>query len=471
MIDFCRNQQQCSGNQDALSVKIVGVGGAGSNALDRIVLDGVDSANIVALNTDVQSLASSVASEKVQLGRGTTRGLGAGGDPEVGYSATEEAVNEIRGVLKGAPMIFLCVGLGGGTGSGGAPIVAHIAKQQGSLVVVVATLPFGFEGKRRMQQATHSLESLERISDIVICYENDRMGGSIDPRAGIHEAFAGANQTISQSVRALCDVINRPGLINIGFDELSSALRNVNSRSLFGYGEASGANRAHDCLSQALKNPLMDKGKLLAEAHNVLVNVVGGETMTLDEVQILMTELGRHISDKTQILFGTGVDPHLGERMTVTILSSIGLGTSKSDAREKTRNGVFKRDGKMPVASVGVSNSISGPNRNQESKQAVRSDSEDPQAEPRHATEAPAGEEPNSRESEESAPTDATISEETETMTEEKASKVRKKSQETQEVLQFEPVARGRFEKSEPTIIDGQDLDVPTFLRRNVRVK
>ncbi len=461
MIDFCRNQKQGTGDQDPLSVKIIGIGGAGSNALDRIVLDGIDSANIVALNTDVQSLASSVASEKVQLGRSTTRGLGAGGDPEVGYSATEEAVNEIRGVLEGAPMIFLCVGLGGGTGSGGAPIVAHIAKQQGSLVVVVATLPFGFEGKRRMQQATQSLESLERIADIVICYENDRMGGSIDPKAGIHEAFAAANQTISQSVRAFCDVISRPGLISIGFDDLAAALRNVDSRSLFGYGEACGANRAHDSLSQALKNPLMDKGRLLGESHNVLVNVVGGETMTLDEVQVLMTELGRHISDKTQILFGTGVDPRLGERMTVTILSSIGLGNSRNETRERTRNRVLKRDSVALVAAE----------RNQGAQVGVSSELEDQQAITSQESESTTQEEFNDQRSEESTAAHSTPAVEPDNVAEENISNTKKKSQETQEVLQFEPVARGRFEKSEPTIIDGQDLDVPTFLRRNIRVK
>ncbi len=468
MIDFRQNRERGTGDQESFTVKIIGIGGAGSNALDRIVLDGVDSANIVALNTDVQSLASSVASEKVQLGRSTTRGLGAGGDPEVGYSATEEAVNEIRGVLQGAPMIFLCVGLGGGTGSGGAPIVAHIAKQQGSLVVVVATLPFTFEGKRRMEQASQSLKSLERIADIVICYENDRMGGSIDPKAGIHEAFAAANQTISQSVRAFCDIINRPGLINIGFDDLAAALRNVDSRSLFGYGEASGANRAHDALSLALKNPLMDKGKLLAESHNVLVNVVGGETMTLDEVQVLMTELGRHISDKTQILFGTGVDPRLGERMTVTILSSIGLGISRNETREGKRMRVRKRETSSPIN--GGSTSISAAERHPEPNDAVSSEVEDLHPETRHASEISIEEEVNVAKTEESDSDDATPAEETDDL-EEENSRAKKKSQETQEVLQFEPVTRGRFEKSEPTIIDGQDLDVPTFLRRNVRLK
>jgi cell division protein FtsZ len=464
MIDFYRSQHDGVGDRDSIPVKVAGIGGAGSNALDRIVLDGVDSADMVALNTDVQSLASSVANEKVQLGRNTTRGLGAGGDPEVGYSAAEEAVSEIRGVLEKSPLVFLIVGLGGGTGSGGAPIVAHIAKQQGSLVVVVATLPFAFEGKRRMQQATRALESLEQIADIVICYENDRMGGSVDPRAGIHEAFAAANQTISQSVRAFCDVINRPGLINIGFDDLASALRNVNSRSLFGYGEASGENRAHESLSQALRNPLMDKGKLLADAQNVLVNVVGGETMTLDEVQVLMTELGRHINDKTQLLFGTGVDRRLGERMTVTILSSIGLRSSEGEALDRPRARSVKREDLesvalargsacVPDAEHGIHHSTEPEFENSPTDRQSPTQEEriDPKAKDAVGENTSAGEPENTRAA--------------------GYSKTKKKSHETQEILQFEPVARGRFEKSEPTIIDGQDLDVPTFLRRNVRVK
>lgn len=372
-------------------------------------------------------------------------------------------------------MIFLCVGLGGGTGSGAAPVVARVAKERGALVVVVATLPFAFEGRRRSEQAAESLAMLQQTADVVICFENDRMGEAVDPKAGIHEAFACADQTISQSVRAICEMINRPGLIVVGFDEIAAALRNVNARSLFGYGEAEGDNRAHEALAKALKNPLMDKGKMLVEAHNVLVNVVGGESMTLDEVQTLMDELGRHISDTTRILFGTGVDPRLGKRMSVTLLSSVGLGmaegASPMEAAPERRTYHYQPEPPTPPTPPVVD--VPVPEPPQPSFEAAEEEpvvesfeeaiEEDEISEPDSDLEPvvpEAAEEPPAAEDDlELIP--ATAAE----------SAKKKKLQETQEVLQFEPVARGRFEKSEPTIVDGQDLDVPTYLRRNVRVK
>lgn len=459
MIEIDRSKDRADA-REPVPVKIVGIGGAGSNALDRIVLDGMDASTVVALNTDVQSLTGSVASEKVQLGRAGTRGLGAGGDPEVGYAAAEEAANEIRTALEAAPMVFLCVGLGGGTGSGAAPVVARIAKELGALVVVVASMPFSFEGKRRSEQAAASLGMLEQIADAVICFENDRMGEAVDPKAGIHVAFASADQTISQSVRAICDMVNRPGLIKVGFDEISAALRNVNARSLFGYGEAEGDNRAHEALAKALKNPLMDKGRMLVGANNVLVNVVGGEDMTLDEVQIAMEELGRHISDNTRILFGTAVDPRFARRMSIMLLSSVGLGTAEDATPAETvpdrRNYHYEPE---PVEEPDEAERFYAESEPEPvSIESYRPEEIDEPEPTMVAEEEPVASETSAEDAELiAAPPVETAS--------------RKKPQETQEVLVFEPVARGRFEKSEPTIVDGQDLDVPTYLRRNVRVK
>src|SRR5439155_8385400 len=206
MIQLSRNYSLPEKEED-LSIKIIGVGGAGANALDRIVLDGMEHADLIALNTDVQSLASSVATQKVQLGRATTRGLGTGGDPELGYAAAQESADEIREVLKGARMVFVCAGLGGGTGSGAAPLVARMAHENGALVIGFATLPFSFEGKRRGIQAEESLARLQQLSDAVVCFENDRMGDIVLPKAGIHQAFAVADVTISQSVRSIVNVI------------------------------------------------------------------------------------------------------------------------------------------------------------------------------------------------------------------------------------------------------------------------
>ena len=209
------------------------MGGAGLNALDRIVLDGLERADVVAINTDVHSLTSSVATRKVQLGRSVSRGLGAGGDPDVGYQAALESADEIREALTDARVIFICAGLGGGTGSGAAPYIAQAAREAGALVIAFATLPFGFEGKRRNVQAREALVRLSEFAHAVVCFENDRMGDLTTPQAGIHQAFAMADMTISQSVRSIVNLIQRPGLIRIGFDDLLSALRTRNSRCLF----------------------------------------------------------------------------------------------------------------------------------------------------------------------------------------------------------------------------------------------
>src|ERR1700676_3846641 len=332
MIQLSKNYSLPERQEEIIPIKIVGVGGAGSNVLDRIVLDGMEKADLIAINTHVQSFTSSVAAHKEQPGREVTRGLGTGGDPDLGYSAAVESADEIRQALVDARMIFICAGLGGGTGSGATPLVVQLAREAGSLVIVFATLPFSFEGKRRAAQAQEALSRVNQVGNGGTCFEKDGMGDMGGPKAGINKAFAVADITISQSLRSIVNLIQRPGLIRIGFDDLFRALRSDNGRCLFGYGEGDSDNRAHDALKQALKNPLMNKGKMLADAAHVLVQVSGGPGMTLSEVEILMQELGKHISDQTQILFGTAVDSRMGNRLSVTIISSLG---SQSEVEAK----------------------------------------------------------------------------------------------------------------------------------------
>src|SRR5438046_3311299 len=277
MIQLNRNFNLPEKADEDIQIKVVGGGGAGCNVLDRIVLDGLDKADLIAINTDVQALASSVASTKVQLGRSVTRGLGAGGDPEVGYDAAYESADEIRQALRDARMIFVCTGLGGGTGSGAAPAVAQVARENGSLVLAFATLPFAFEGKRRLTQAREALAKLRENCDAVICFENDRMGDMVAPKAGIHQAFAVADQMISQSVRSITSLIQRPGLIRIGFDDLLAALRSPSGRCVFGFGESDWDNRARDACKQGRKNAMRERGRKRGEAASVHGSVVGGQ--------------------------------------------------------------------------------------------------------------------------------------------------------------------------------------------------
>ena len=476
MIQLNKNYTLPERLAEFIPIKIASIGGAGLNALDRIILDGLERADVVALNTDVQSLTSSVATRKVQLGRSVSRGLGAGGDPEVGYQAALESADEIREALADTDVIFICAGLGGGTGSGAAPYVAQAAREAGALVIAFVTLPFAFEGKRRNAQAREAFARISEFAHAVVCFENDRMGDLTAPQAGIHQAFALADITISQSVRSIVNLIQRPGLIRIGFDDLLSALRTHNSRCLFGYGESDSDNRAHDALTHALKNPLMDRGRMLADTTHVLVQVAGGPGMTLSEVEILMQELGRHVSDQTQILFGAVVDTRLGDRLSVTIISSL-------SAEEEA--GLLQ----TPSAPSNASTSSAAREHYEVGTPQPEFQPEESVVEPAPVEETVAFDEPTAAEALPAAipmstetpliPTrngepEHLISKPHEKSTswkEEKAFAEKPALPAKQEVLQFEPVTRGRFEKSEPTIIEGEDLDVPTYLRKNIKVK
>jgi cell division protein FtsZ len=480
MIQLSHNYKLPERQEENIPIKVIGVGGAGINALDRVVLDGMEKSDLIAINTDVQSLASSVAATKIQLGRTVTRGLGAGGDPELGYQAAFESADEIRQALSDSRMIFVCCGLGGGTASGATPVVAQLAREHGRLVIVFATLPFSFEGKRRAIQAQEALARLNEHANAVICFENDRMGDMVAPKAGIHQAFAVADMTISQSVRAIVNLIQRPGLIRIGFDDLLATLHSQNGRCLFGFGESDSDNRAHDALKQALKNPLMDKGRMLADAANVLVQVAGGPGMTLSEVEILMQELGKHVRDQTQILFGTAVDSRMGNRLSVTIISSLPSEEQMQFETPVAEPEPFlapppailqQPDEPPPAPKIDI---IESPEPASVGPEPIETPSPTMSENLIPFDEPPVVEAPPKIQEQPKKPALAPrlIAPKKKPLpVKEPKPPAEKYVAAKQEVLQFEPMTRGRFEKSEPTIVEGQDLDVPTFLRKNIRVK
>ena len=350
MIEYEQEDSEPATTEE-VGVKVIGVGGAGANVLDRMALEGSDDAELVTLNTDVRALSTSVSSDKIQLGTTLLKGMGTGGDPSLGRQAALEAVDEIRECVRGRGMVFVCVGLGGGTGSGAAPEVCRIAREEGCFLVVFATLPFSFEGNRRMEQATTALETIGKYANAVITFDNDRMGEIIVPKDGVTQAFAAADKIISQSIRATMNIAFRPGIIRIGMDDLLSALQPKDSRCLFGYGVAKGDNRSLEAVEQALKCPLLDKGKLLNDAKGVLVQVAGGDSMTLYEVQLVMEEVKRHVGDETQILFGTGTDKRLGTGLSVTIISSVPGAESEGEEYEEEES--------TPVSLGSVSESVS----------------------------------------------------------------------------------------------------------------
>ncbi|MGE9268252.1 MAG: cell division protein FtsZ [Verrucomicrobiales bacterium] len=343
MIAFDKNRPQSIPES---SVKIVGLGGAGANMLDRVALDGLEGAELLALNTDVRTLASSVAAEKVQLGRNLTKGLGAGGDPELGERAVQEAEEEVMKALEGRKIVFICVGLGGGTGSGAAPIVTRLAREAGAFTVVFATMPFAFEGRRRREQAERALNELAVLSNALVTFDNGRMGELVLPKQGVHEAFAAADRMISDSINAVARLVLRPGLINVGLDELMTALDTTRSRCLFGSGLARGENRAQGALKAALASPLLDRGTLLKEASTVLVHVCGGEDMTLYEVELLMESLTKHVPADSHLLFGAATDPAMKDALSITIISAL--------PEDQLQSGVGAELGKGVTAAAAV---------------------------------------------------------------------------------------------------------------------
>ncbi len=322
------------------AVKIIGLGGAGTNMLERIALDGTDSAELLALNTDLRTLEASISREKIQLGKNLTKGLGAGGDPELGHNAVIESENAVREAVRGRRIIFLCTGLGGGTGSGAAPIVTRVAREEGAFVVVFATMPFAFEGRRRREQAETALNELAVLANALVTFDNNRMGELVLAKQGVHEAFNAADKMICESIKAVIRLVARPGLINVGLDDLVTALRTTRSRCLFGSGIADGKDRAARALRNALASPLLDQGSLLHEAQSVLVHLCGGESLTLYEIELLMQQLQKHVPEKAHILFGAAIDPAMGDELSITLISALPEDALASAPRESlTRAG------------------------------------------------------------------------------------------------------------------------------------
>lgn len=351
MISYSRDPRQ---EIPASAVKILGLGGAGANMLERIALDSMDGAQLVTLNTDVRTLGASLAKEKIQLGLNLTKGLGTGGDPDLGQQAVLEAETEVRNALRGQKIVFLCVGLGGGTGSGAAPIVARIAREEGAFVIVFATMPFLFEGSRRREQAETALNQLAVLSNALVTFDNNRMGELVLAKQGIHEAFGAADKMISESIKAVIRLVVRPGLIHVGLDELITALRTTRSRCLFGSGIADGKDRAAKALRNALSSPLLDQGALLKDAQSVLVHLSGGESLTLFEIELLMQNLQKHVPEHTQILFGAAIDASMGDYLSITLISSLpeeALTSSGSNTQATTAPPESPRSIPTPVAS------------------------------------------------------------------------------------------------------------------------
>jgi len=302
------------------TLKVIGVGGAGGNAVNRMISSSLTGVDFIVANTDAQVLAESSALNKVQIGRNLTKGLGAGGDPEVGRRAAQEDADALAEILEGADMVFVTAGMGGGTGTGAAPVIAEIAREQGSLTVAVVTRPFTFEGRRRRQQAEQGLEELREKVDTLITIPNDRLLQVVARETPVERAFEVADQVLLEATRGISDLITVPGLVNLDFADVRTVMQS-RGNALMGTGRGSGERRATEAAQAAISSPLLDNVSITG-AEAILVNITGGKDLTLHEVDEAATAILEAAGEDANVIFGAVIDPEAEGEVTVTVIAT-----------------------------------------------------------------------------------------------------------------------------------------------------
>jgi len=403
-------------------LKIIGVGDAGVSLINTLDTGEFAGASRVAINTDGLSLASSSASVKIHLETKLMRGMGTGGDAERGQSLAEEQFSTLKTACSGADVVLIIAGLGGGAGSGISPVLARAARETGALVLAFVTLPFLCEGNRRNKQAQLSLEQIKAVADGVICLPSQKVFKLIDENTSLLDMFRQTGGLLVEGLRGVWQLLTRPGLIQIHFDDLCALVRNRHSESSFAFVEASGAGRSREIVEKLITHPLLDEGRALTDSDAVLVSLVGGTDLTMAEVNRVMEHISRHC-EHAQIIMGAAVDAALKNRLSVTVIAAKHMAAPELPAAPAG-------DLVGPVGSRGGMGSVGGratspaPSFSLEQREQALSNSA---ARSRKAT-------PKMR----------------------------------QEQLPLAIVSRGRFDKSEPTVHKGEDLDIPTFVRRGV---
>jgi len=301
-------------------IRVVGVGGGGGNAVNSMIDKGLAGVDFVIINTDLQALERNKAPHKLQIGKNLTRGLGAGADPSIGFRAVEEDREEIAQALSGCDMVFITAGMGGGTGTGGAPLVASIAKSVGALVVGIVTKPFNSEGKRRNGQAEQGIEELKKNVDTLIVIPNQKLLDLIDRRTPIIEAFEIANQVLYNATRGISEVITVPGYINVDFADVRTIMKEMGD-ALMGTGIASGENRATEAAQMAISSPLLE-GVSIAGAQGILINITGGKELSLMEVDEATKVIHEAAGEEANVILGTVIDENMTEEIMVTVIAT-----------------------------------------------------------------------------------------------------------------------------------------------------
>ncbi|EFO68090.1 cell division protein FtsZ [Lactobacillus iners] len=307
-----------SDNKSAV-IKVIGVGGAGGNAVNRMIDEGVQGVSFIAANTDVQALNSNKAENKIQLGPKLTRGLGAGSHPEVGQKAAEESQQTIEEALKGADMIFITAGMGGGTGTGAAPVIAKIARETGALTVGVVTRPFTFEGPKRSKDAAEGISQLKQYVDTLVIIANNRLLEMVDKKTPMMDAFKEADNVLRQGVQGISDLITSTDYVNLDFADVKTVMENQGS-ALMGIGRASGENRTVEATKMAISSPLLEVS--IDGAKQVLLNITGGPDLTLFEAQDASDIVSKTAGDDVNIIFGTSINANMGDEVVVTVIAT-----------------------------------------------------------------------------------------------------------------------------------------------------
>ncbi len=397
-----------------VAIKLVGIGGAGTNAVDRLKMENLERLQLCVINTDNQALASSPVQDKVLIGMGTTRGLGAGGDPDLGRQAAEDEREKIVNVVKGCDLVFIIAGMGGGTGGGASPIVAEIAAAEGALVIAFVTLPFSFEGGRRLKQAEEGLAALRKACDAVIPLPNDILLQEAADNETVLDSFARADEWIGRGVKAIWSMLSKTGLINVDFATLRQAFQNRGAKTLFGLSEGEGENATAEAIASLKLCPLLHTPEFSRKADRLLVNITGGTDLTLPKVNEIMNAIADQFGRDSHIIMGAVIDEGMQGRVEISVLGASDMGT---------RGVLPRRPAPMKPRAVST-----------------------------RTEEAPQGAETAAMPSAQEAPVPAG-------------------PKPTQEEFGFGEVeSRGQFERTDRNLFDGQDLDVPTYLRKGIKI-
>jgi cell division protein FtsZ len=400
----------------SIAIKLVGVGGAGSNAVDRLKMENLERLQLAVVNTDFQALSSSPVQDKVLIGSGVTRGLGAGGDPALGRDAAEADREKIAAVVKDCDLVFLLGGMGGGTGSGAAPIIAEIASEQGALVIAFVTMPFSFEGGRRLKQAEEGLAALRRVCDAVVPLANDILLQECSDDTGVLEAFARADEWVGRGVKSIWSMLFRTGLINLDFATLQQVFLSRGGKTLFSLGSGEGPDAVAQAIESLRLCPLLHTTESSRKADRLLVNIIGGADLTLPMVNQIMTAINDLYGKDCHVIMGAVIDESMPQRIEVCVLGTTDIGG----------RGLMQRR----LLAGARANGAATPKTPAPKAPAPTP----PEADKAHAA------------------TDAAA------------------RAEQNEFSFGELESRGFFDKTDRNLFEGQDLDVPTYLRKGIKI-